>query len=166
MLLPIDLTSLDVCDLRELKEQVDNALYNAEHGKDGLKYGLKFLSVQEVDEWMCYEEGVAKQFIWMHGDEKWEVLFVQHSSKNTYTMYMSVTINGKVWEFEYGDYGNSHTVYDSEHLSLDTIFEKCNVNTDNIEEMIRLLGVLVCEFHDDIVDCEELEDELREYYEM
>ena len=100
------------------------------------------------DHWMCYEEGCAKLVkMKVKGiQDILELEFVQHSSKHTYTLYMSIKIGEAKYAHARGDFTSTHGKPIREDRILEQLHEALGIPHHQTAEMLYLLFYPYCDF--------------------
>jgi hypothetical protein len=109
---------------------------------------LTLIEINEMDEWLYYEVGLAEEFIWKINDTE-EIItlkYIYHSSKHTSTYKLYITYNNEEFVFEIGHYANkskNNFIFNWKKLSdiLNIPYRKNKIMTKNI---LRLIYILSC----------------------
>ena len=185
------LEALDTLSVEEL-EILEHKIYNTKEIKSyfmglidahdfelpekalDLSSRIKVLNVEkDLDIYMYFEEGNAYDIVLQitptENDQipiNINLRFIQHNTKHTFTEYRSITLDGKFYEFGFGDHINGHlknsgSIEDTEYI-FRTLHDTLEIPYSETAKMIHLL-FFPYSFYPYIQDkIESLEDILEE----
>jgi hypothetical protein len=161
----LDESELTGVDLKVLKKKICNMSFKNQLTDYSRYPNLKFIDYDDnIDEWMCYEDGTAEQIKWLVDDNELLVDIIQHSSKHTYTHTLRITYNARIWIFSSGTYTKSN---ENCTLLIEDLFELLipdNGTNEYTEDEIIDFFVIITDGIGDFVEDEEFMDMLKENY--